>query len=234
MNALAKWWNNQKAHSLLLSGTTNAMKGNYPIAITQLTQVIEINPDLLDAYLHRGIAYIESGEISRALPDFDAVLKKDPEFMLAYYNRSIAFCELKDFNRAMEDANRAVQLAPSDPKVYNHRAILHSQRGESDAAIADATMEIQLGHKSSGYTNRAVVRWKNGDYASAASDWMEVILREPNNAKAYCLRGLALEKTGNRDEAIVELRKGLQRKDDLFPEIRVRTEEALQRLTNVS
>jgi tetratricopeptide (TPR) repeat protein len=234
MNTLSKWWKNQKARNLLHRGTALALRGEYPAAIAELSQAVEIDPRLLEARLHRGIAYIDGGEPARALPDLDSVIRDDPDCMLAHYNRSIAHHFLGNLDPALEDANRAVELAPRDPAGYNHRAILHSRRGEYGAAIADASMEIELGSEVDGYNNRAVIHEKKGDYAAAADDWTEVIRRDRRNAKAFCLRGLMREKSGRREDAVLDLQKGLKHKDDLHPDIRAKAEEALRRLSTGS
>jgi Flp pilus assembly protein TadD len=154
--------------------------------------------------------------------------------MLAYYNRSIAHFELGNLDLSLTDLDRSIQLAPRDPIPYNRRCILHSLRGDYDAAIIDATKEIELGQAVSGFTNRAVVQEKKGDYAAAVADFSEVIRREPNNPKAYCLRGLALAKTGKLAEAATDLRKGLRRKEILLPGLRTKVEEALRRMDPAS
>jgi tetratricopeptide (TPR) repeat protein len=230
MGSIKSWWRKSKANNLVLTGTSHALRGEYPAAIAKLTEAIALSPQNLEARLHRGIAFIDSGESAKSLPDFEFILQQDPEYMLAYYNRAIAHRLLGDMDKALQDATRAVELAPRDPVVYNHRTILHSERGEFDAAIADAAMEIELGQEVNGFTNRAVVQEKRADLPAAIADWTEVIRREPNNAKAFCFRGSLREKTGDRAAAMADLRKGLKGKQHLHPDLLRRAEEALARL----
>ncbi len=46
--------------------------GDYDRAITDLSQAIELNPNLAEAYKNRSLAYYRKGDIARAITDMEA------------------------------------------------------------------------------------------------------------------------------------------------------------------
>ena len=53
----------------LLGGEVHRLRGEYDLAIEDYDTVIEMNPDNVDAYIHRGLAYHHKGEYDRAIED---------------------------------------------------------------------------------------------------------------------------------------------------------------------
>ena len=54
----------------LLSGDVHRAREEYDWAIEDYDTVIEMNPDNVDAYIHRRLAYHHKGEYDRAIEDF--------------------------------------------------------------------------------------------------------------------------------------------------------------------
>lgn len=54
----------------LLSGDVHRSREEYDLAIEDYDTVIEMNPDNVDAYIHRRLAYHHKGEYGRAIENF--------------------------------------------------------------------------------------------------------------------------------------------------------------------
>jgi tetratricopeptide (TPR) repeat protein len=218
------------AVELFTTGRDLSAKQQYPKAIEAFTRAIELKPDFYDAYVCRGIAYIESGDATRALADLTTAVQGMPKNFQIYYNRSIAYMELNDSDSALADMDQAIRLAPKDSNNFNYRCFIHSSRKEYDAAIQDATEAIALGAGKSGYNNRAIALEKKGDYPAALEDWNKVLELQPGNAAALCFRGRVYGEIGEKGKAISDLRQGLKDSSKLGQKLKMESDVLLQKL----
>lgn len=222
---------NPKVSRLLQDGLSKVVRGNFKAAIERFSKVIEVQPEIVDAYLFRGNAYIDLGEYERALPDLDYAIQKSPGYGAAYYNRSIARMALGQANLALSDLDEAIRLEPDERGYYLHRSIVHSFRAEYKAALQDATQVIELGDARAGHNNRAIIFEKMGDLPAAIAEWTTVLKIDPKNVRAYCLRGILRAAMGDQRNAIEDLKHGLRYKKEIPEQLRERVEKTLQELT---
>jgi tetratricopeptide (TPR) repeat protein len=74
----------------LLSGGVHRSRREYDWAIEDYNTVIKLNPDNVEAYIHRGLAYHHKGEYDRAIGDFTKAIELEPNCAGAYYDRGVA------------------------------------------------------------------------------------------------------------------------------------------------
>jgi lipoprotein NlpI len=64
--------------------------GKYPEALAELTQAIQLKPDIATAYNARGYVHLLTRDYQRALADFNDAIRLKPAYPNALQNRSIA------------------------------------------------------------------------------------------------------------------------------------------------
>lgn len=212
---LKKWNSRRKAKSHFFSGKELRFTGRQKEAITEFTQAITLDEDLLDAYLHRGISYIEMGEAKQGIDDLSFVIDLESDISPAYYYRSMGYMKLEKINFALADIEKAIELSPQEPANYLQRGAIQFFRKEYENAIKDATVGIELGFEEAGYNNRAIFYEGQKKYNNAIEDWTKVIEINSDSAKAYCRRGMLFAQTGKVQSAISDLKTGLEREDNL-------------------
>ncbi len=88
--------------------------GNPQGRITGCTRIIEDRArgtaDRRQAFLERGMAYAQRGELDRAIGDFTESIKLDPGNAAAFYNRSLAYRAKGEHDRARADCTQASGL----------------------------------------------------------------------------------------------------------------------------
>jgi S1-C subfamily serine protease len=83
-------------------------------AIQMYSKAIELDPKQAKAYLLRGYTYLQLGEISRVLVDYDAAVQADSQYAFAYFLRGVfKTTRLNDHAGALADYNRAITLKPT-------------------------------------------------------------------------------------------------------------------------
>lgn len=221
-------WFRKTAKDYVLEGTAQSLRGEYERAIQTLSKALELDPDNATAYMHRGIALLESGQPDPAIEDFSASLQREQN-AFCYYNRALAWLAKHDFERALRDLDEAVRLSPQDAESYNLRAIVHSGLGDQERAIADSERAIELGHPNA-WNNKAIFLEKAGREEEALEDWNRALEVEPENALALCLRGLLLLRLGRKPEARRDLEQAWKKRKELNEHWRREVERALKQL----
>ncbi len=224
------WKTRRMVNRYYKDGTIQSMKGYYEKAIETLSKAIDLDPEFLDAYVNRGLAFMNKGNLEQAMADFSFVIQRRPDDATAYYNRSLVQMALGDNDAAIADLSEAIRILPLDPTSYNNRSIIHSLRKEYELAIADAKRAIELGDAVNGHINLAINYEKLGKYQEAIEEWTEVLRQDRNKPDALCRRGMLYEKVGKPEEAISDLKKGLKGRDVLSDPLKSDAEELLRKL----
>ena len=100
--------NNELASQVyLLGGDVHRSRGEHDLAIEdyntviELTNaVIEMNPNDIEAYIRRGIAYHHIGEYNPAVADFTKAIELDPSIPQLYLARGVAYHQLPRRNES--------------------------------------------------------------------------------------------------------------------------------------
>lgn len=140
--------NLDKDPDALLTAYTNRAKAyqelnNFPSALEDWNQVLQLNPKQADAYLNRGVIYYKQAEYPEALEDFDQAIQFNSQLAIAYYNRSLVHLIMKDDEAALEDANQALKLNQNLGVAYQIRGIGRYRLGDLQGSIQDLEAAIQ-------------------------------------------------------------------------------------------
>lgn len=171
-------------------------------------QVIELaKPDSPGSYLIRGMAHQYTGDLAKAIADFDQSIRLDSRDRCgcAYVLRAQAYFEHGDARRAFTDLARASRYAPHSPMVYFAHGILLSNSGDHSAAIPHLSKAIELNpNLGIAYAVRGLAHKQSGDDADALADLTRAISRMPNYAHGYLARGQLYRESKDYDRAIVD------------------------------
>ncbi len=92
-------------------------RGDYEQAVDYFDQVIELDPDLVDAYYFRGEAYRLNGDVVEAILSYDDATLMDPDYAPAFLGRGRVLFE-RDVNAALRDYERALEKDPTLTEAY--------------------------------------------------------------------------------------------------------------------
>jgi tetratricopeptide (TPR) repeat protein len=88
------------------------IKGEFEAAVSDFSTVVDKKPEILQAYIMRGMAYGQMGLSAAAIADFSHVIEVDAKNGFAYYARGREYWAKGDYLKAKEDYDRAVDLDP--------------------------------------------------------------------------------------------------------------------------
>ncbi|MCB0773237.1 MAG: tetratricopeptide repeat protein [Flavobacteriales bacterium] len=135
-----------KTEDLFREGEQAYRNGAYPKAIGLFTQVLEQDPDHLNAYLQRGFCHSLQQEYEAAVADFTAVIGRKHDHLWAYTSRGSAYNKLGKQNLAIADFNTVIGLDPKNQEAYNNRGWAKKGLGDQAGACADWEESRKMGN----------------------------------------------------------------------------------------
>ncbi|MCB9677360.1 MAG: tetratricopeptide repeat protein [Alphaproteobacteria bacterium] len=118
--------------------------GDMEAGINFYSDVLDADPDNVDAYVARGRLYLDYGDYSRAMSDFmhaETLQPDNPEPQVAVGDLHFA---RKDYNRAIDFFNEALKMSPNHAMAYCRRGISHYYRKHYQQALDDLNKAQKL------------------------------------------------------------------------------------------
>ena len=210
-------------------GLTKAKTGDRYGAIQAFSMAIANDPDLPEAYYQRGLILFDLGDRQGAIADYDQALRLKPNQIEVYIARSITHIANADITNAQADIAQALEINPKSAIAHQLLGLTYKQQNQIIKAIATykqaASLFLELRDEDN--CRRCIESYKplealippstedifakvqqrinQGDYTNALIDLNWMLQIEPQNVKAFCLRGLTLGKMGDPQGAIKDL-----------------------------
>jgi len=220
-------------------GIEKAKQKDYAGAIAKFNQSLQVNPGCDTTYLQRGLAYYDSGAFLQAVADYTEALKLNPQGVEAYYCRALARVALKNLPGALKDVEQAIYFHPDYAPAYSLRGVVQRKQGNIPEAIAnwkkaaalyleqkdqkncrlilDKIKQLQppktaapIIRTTGDYFIHTLDQAEKGDTRQAIADLNWVLQVDPQDAQAYCCRGVVRYKMGAYRQAIADFNQALK------------------------
>jgi tetratricopeptide (TPR) repeat protein len=124
-----------------------------------------------EEHLDLGKSYIRSGDLERAVREFDAGLAVRPQdFWLNFYEGLCAY-RLKRYEAAASAFRVSIALSPEAAECYYNRGLAHQALGRLDEAVADYDRALKLdGRFIDAAINRGIIHHRLGRDHAARDD----------------------------------------------------------------
>lgn len=147
------------ADLLLLRGRAHAGDKKLNPALEDLNKAIELKPELVEAYVERGIVFMQARRFDDAIGDLNRAIELDPKNVKAYAMRASAklqtagstgttaeaIAEVTEVREdALRDVNQSLQLAGNDPTALRIRGNIYEALFRTDEGISDYRNALAL------------------------------------------------------------------------------------------
>jgi tetratricopeptide (TPR) repeat protein len=169
----------------------------YSQAILSFDRAIALKPDLIDAYLERGRAFVGDSQTERAIQDFTRVIQLRPNDPQPLIDRGMAHIEKKGYQAAIADADKALAIDPKAAAAFNLRGVAHRAMGNLDGALQDFSRAVDLASNQTNYYERGATYQLLGEHRRAIADFSQVIAFQPDASAGYFARAQSLRAIGD-------------------------------------
>jgi len=209
-------------------GLIKAKAGDRYGAVQLFSCAIVAQPEFVDAYYQRGLVLYDLGDRQGAIADYNQALKINPLAFELYIARSMVLLS-SDITAAQADISQALAINPQSAIAHQLLGLIYKQQNQIEKAIATykkaASLFLEIRDENN--CRRCIESYQQlesllppsmvdvlvnvqqkidrGDYTNALIDLNWLLQIDPQNVKAFCLRGLTLGKLGDAQGAIKDL-----------------------------
>jgi tetratricopeptide (TPR) repeat protein len=154
------------------------------------------------AHASLGLALLDRGSATEAIPHFQRALALDPRAFATEQNLGNAYFKLGRLAEAEARFRRVVELDPTFASGYNNLGATLLERGDFDGALAAFATALRLEPNHTGaHQNSARALFALGRFAEAVPLYERVQQARPDSPDAHYDLGLALARAGDIDRA---------------------------------
>jgi tetratricopeptide (TPR) repeat protein len=195
--------------------------------IASYTEKISENPNDLDSYYNRAIAYWNIDEYENSISDYSKAIELDTkqEYITAYLGRGKANRYADHYDEAIADFNTLLAAYPYNYEALYERGRAYQFVDEYDAAIDDftASLDSKAGDPNVLYYMGTAYE-DSGRYEEAIENYNGAIEHSKKDTYAYMhnRRGFCYMQLDMIDEAIADLDKTIEIDPEYAPAYYVR------------
>lgn len=196
-----------QVRQLLDKATKLRASGQKSKAVDIYSQIINLAPRYVPAYVQRGLLVHEMGYPEKAFRDFEQAINLDPQYALAYYGRGWVKHTRGDFNGEMQDAKKALSLDKQNAGMYYRRIGAAFQGLQQYREAIDAYNEainFYSGNDEGTIYNRGMCYLEMKEYKLAIADFNRSLEMDPDWAWAFAARGRTYLSMGDCKRAIAD------------------------------
>lgn len=120
------------------------VRKNYPAALEVYGKVLEIDPRSFDAYVGRGVLYLETADLKRAATEFRKAQHVDPDAPEAYMGLGEIHFVHKEYTRAVKCFSKSLSLDENLADAYYKRGLSHYHERAHKKAFLDLNKAYKL------------------------------------------------------------------------------------------
>jgi len=115
-------------------------RGDYEAAVVEYGKAIELRPTLSDAFLSRGLIYLNKNWLDMAIADFSKAAELNPKDAAAFANRGQAWEKKGDVQKAKADYLKALELKAEYPLAKTNLARIEAEEAKAQPKKSPADL----------------------------------------------------------------------------------------------
>lgn len=160
-------------------------EGKYEESIEKFTEAIAEDPENPIFYYYRGAAFEKTGDLDKALEDYQKSVELKPDFILPTANIGKIYAKKKEFEKAIALYKKAVELGDQDATHYYNYGISLMNLGKNEQAKEVLEKLISLDENySDAYYQLGIIYIGSGDSAKAKEFLQKFIDMDPGSQNA--------------------------------------------------
>src|SRR5690606_10714756 len=132
---------------------------------------------------------------------WQAIVNTFPNSSVAQSSLGGIYLNEGDYGRALQHIDQAVATDPNNHKAWYNKGVVHLRQGKPGEALRALDRAIAIQPEAKALFTRALLYQQIGKPVLAMTDIEQVLAREPQNARAYFIKGSCMEALNNLEGA---------------------------------
>ncbi|HEY9804620.1 MAG TPA: tetratricopeptide repeat protein [Leptolyngbyaceae cyanobacterium] len=182
-------------------------------AVSDYTELIKLNPEIVEAYYCRALARLALKNLPGAQDDVEQAIRLNINYAAAHSLRGTVRRKQGYIQDAIASFKKAAELYLQQKDQENCRLCLEKIKQLQPAekpTIQQKAAPIASIKSVNEYFTQLLDKAEKGDTKEAIADLNWILQADPQDAQAYCCRGVVRCKMGNYREAIADFNQALQ------------------------
>lgn len=199
--------------TLINQGIVAYSAGKYDEAITSFLEVLNKNPDCLQAICYLGHAYRLSGQPEKALEYYRKVVLFVPKDFNAWLSVGIAAVEIKAYQEAIDAYQKSLEIKPDNGAAWSYLAAAHFTCCQYKEAIVCYQKSVELHPQNVQLWNcLGMAHLQLPEYEEAMVCYQKSLEIMPDSADAWASLRFCYTHINEHNKAIAWLQKYVQTK----------------------
>ncbi|HXU27230.1 MAG TPA: tetratricopeptide repeat protein [Bacteroidia bacterium] len=185
---------NQPITDLLMNvlGSEYLAENNFTKADSLFDAALSLDATNYQVLYNKATSLAMQKQNDKAIVYFDKTIAVAYDYFPAYMQKATLLINSKEYKNAFLVLNKAIEIKPDIGKAYFLRALCQENENDFIDAVNDYTNATKFGYAGEQlYLNRAICYGKTNNFKSALNDVDLVLSKNPNNALAWYLSGVA-------------------------------------------
>lgn len=204
---------NRAGTELLKRGLMLESAGQIAESIAAHEQALELNSNLVQAYINLIVLYGRRGELEKAAQAYRAVVAINPNLADSHYNYGVLLAEQGRYSEAAQAFHRSLQINPFHSEAHHNYAVMIEREGRWDEAAEHyrKALENKPGHRLAHFhLGRILVN--QGRLAEAIEHFQQTLVLEDENTPRFLYAlGATYARAGDTQKGLHYLREALKR-----------------------
>jgi tetratricopeptide (TPR) repeat protein len=194
---------NSSAEPLLAAGVNSQNQGDFVAAEQRYREVLELEPENLDALFKLAILYLKRGKKLDAVKNLQHVLRIDPHHAQAYSNLGVILAQHNRFAQAIECFEMSLQVNPGflGAKRNLQQAVEDQARQGGDRFPTTEKFQVSLAAADIHFSD-GMSLMSEGNFADAEQALQLAIQINPTHAMSHFGLGLVFHEQGELEKSL--------------------------------
>jgi len=190
-------------------------KGQWQQAEQLYLQVLEVDPQQVDALHLLAVIAGQTGRESRAIAYLEAVLRLQPGLAAAHNNLGNVFIMQRKLPEAAASFQEAARLQPNFAVAQNNLGSALNELGRPAEAVASLQQALRIKPDYAEAHQNLGLAWQaQGKLAEAEASFQQAARLRPDDSQTHFQLGIALAKQGKHAEAAASFQQVVRQKPD--------------------
>jgi tetratricopeptide (TPR) repeat protein len=199
---------------LMLSGAESLAARRYLAdwkdTVSLFTRMVKMTPNSILPLNHLGVAYVEKGDIEKAVECFTQSLEIKPDTSI-YNNLAVILTMKGEVGEAIKWYKKAIQFDHGNSEAYYNLANILLSQGNPNQAVIGYEKALSINPKYvKAHINLAIALTQAGRIDEAIGHLNEASKMEPRNVDIHYNLAMVLRQQGRLDEAIGHLNEAVK------------------------